>query len=221
MISPQRRPASPPSSATRRAVGPNSFALESLAKCAYLVGHRLVASRTSKEAADPANAVRCGLLLDEPSRQDELTKLLKRGFELTHRPTARGNGNAIQRLVRMIANRVVHKRLAETDRDWVTRRTRTSVHAGCHRVRRIGALHLIRTGPDCAAGTNPRATAASSARKRTNRKELTVGKATQDNCASRVSWAVPELVFVRKPAFGNVHLYNVRHLMRRTPLLHR
>jgi len=31
---------------------------------------------------------------------------------------------------------------AETDRDWVTRRTRISVHAGCHRVRRIGALPL-------------------------------------------------------------------------------
>ena len=58
-------------------------------------------------------------------------------------------------MVRVIENRVARKRLAETDRDLVTRRTRISVHAGCHRVGRIGALHLIRTGPDYAAGTNP------------------------------------------------------------------
>ena len=74
---------------TNLPVRPSTFALEGLAESAYLVGQWLVGSGTSQETADPANAVRCGLLRDEPSRQDELTKLLKRGFELTHRPTAR------------------------------------------------------------------------------------------------------------------------------------
>jgi hypothetical protein len=69
-------------------VRPSAFALEGLAECAYLVDQRLVGRRASQESANPTDAVRCGLLLDEPSRQNELTKLLKRDFELAHHPPA-------------------------------------------------------------------------------------------------------------------------------------
>lgn len=64
---------------------PSTFALELFAEWAYLVGEWFVRSRTCQKSADPADAVRRGLLLDEPSRQDELTELLKRDFELTQR----------------------------------------------------------------------------------------------------------------------------------------
>ena len=170
---------------TNLPVRPSTFALEGLAKCAYLVGQWLVRSGTCQETADPANAVGCSVLLDEPSRQNELAKLLERSLELTHRPIAR-EATAMPLGRRMLANRVAHRRLAKTHRLGGSPRSNF-----CPRGMSPGPTNWRSPSNQDWAGLCRRnqsmGGAAWSARKRTQ-EGVDRRKATQDNCASQVWW---------------------------------
>ena len=77
---------------------PAAFTFEVLAESADLVGDGFVGGRVREEAADPAHAIRRGLLPHKSCLQEELAKLLERSLELAHRRTTSaalvGNGCA-------------------------------------------------------------------------------------------------------------------------------
>jgi len=128
-------------------VGTSAVPLELLAESAYPVGHRLVRRRVSQESANPADAVRRGLLLDEARLQEELAEPLQRCFELAHGHTSvAAMATDVPRSDTSMSSAITLGLGVLSARAALpSGRTREPLSTrGCQRPRAIGALHLSR-----------------------------------------------------------------------------